>query len=94
MAQTKDQAEALALGALAWLLGPGDLAAAFLAETGAAPGSLAENAADPAFLGAVLDFLLAEESRLLAFAAATAQRPEEVWQARHHLPGGPAPHWT
>lgn len=94
MAEMKDQAEALALGALAWLLGPGDLAAAFLAETGAAPGDLAQSAADPAFLGAVLDFLLADESRLLPFCAATEQPPEALWQARAALPGGPAPHWT
>lgn len=94
MADRQEFAEALALGALGWLVGDNDRAGAFLAESGAAPGDLPRLARDPVFLGAVLDHILAEDARVLDLAAHLNLRPEDIPAARARLPGGDAPHWT
>lgn len=91
---TPDQAETLALQALAHLVSDPDLLGAFMAATGADPAALRVGALDPAFLGAVLDFLLQEDARVLAFAAAADVPPALPAQARAALPGGQAWHWT
>lgn len=90
----RDSAETLALQALAHLAGDDDLLAAFLAQTGAGMAELRRGAADPAFLGAVLDFILQEDGRVLGLAAAAGVAPERVAQARAALPGGQQHHWT
>ena len=92
MGQT--QAEDLAVRAIAWMAADADLTGRFLAAAGATPGELRARAADPEFLGFVLDFLLADEDALLAFAAAEGIRPEQPMRARAALPGGDAPAWT
>ncbi|HMO08328.1 MAG TPA: DUF3572 domain-containing protein [Paracoccaceae bacterium] len=94
MADRQEIAETLALGALGWLADDADRAGAFLAETGTAPGQLAALASDPAFLGAVLDHVLAEDDRVLALAAHLGLPPERIAAARAGLPGGDAPNWT
>jgi len=90
----RPEAEALAVQALAWMAGDAELIGRFLASTGAGPGDLRVRAADPEFLGFVLDFLLADETALIAFAAAKNIRPELPMRARAALPGGDLPHWT
>ena len=90
----RPQAEALAVQALVWMAGDADLVGRFLAMTGAGPGDLRDRAAEPEFLGFVLDFLLADEAALVAFAAAENIRPELPMRARAALPGGALPHWT
>lgn len=88
------EAEGLAVRALAWMAADVELIGRFLAAAGAGPAELRARAADPAFLGFVLDFLLADEQALLAFAAAEGIRPELPMRARAALPGGDAPDWT
>jgi hypothetical protein len=90
----RPQAEALAIRALAWMAGDEELIGRFLATTGAGPGDLRARAAEPDFLGFVLDFLLADEAALVAFAAAENIRAELPMRARAALPGGDLPHWT
>jgi hypothetical protein len=90
----RDAAETLAARALAWLAGEPERLGRFLAETGADAGDLRARAADPDFLGFVLDFLLADEDALLACAEALAMPPEDAVRARAGLPGGDLPHWT
>lgn len=90
----QESAEALALQALTWVLQDDEIMPRFLAATGAAPADLGQMAQDPLFLGAVLDFLLTEDSLVLAFAEAGRLRPDLVLQARAALPGGLDPHWT
>jgi hypothetical protein len=70
-------AEALARDGLLWLVNSPELAGRFLAETGAGPADLRAGAGDPAFLGALLDFLLADEARLVAFATEVGIDPAE-----------------
>ena len=88
------EAETLAARALAWMASDADLIGRFLALSGAGPTELRARAAEPEFLGFVLDFLLAEEAALLAFAGAEGVRPELVSRARAALPGGELPEWT
>lgn len=91
---TRDQAEAVGLQALAHVAAQDELFSGFLFVTGAQPGDLRQRALDPAFLGAVLDFILQEDARVLEFAAAAGIAPQSVAAARAALPGGQVPHWT
>ncbi|HUS52486.1 MAG TPA: DUF3572 domain-containing protein [Thermohalobaculum sp.] len=90
----RPQAEALAVQALAWMAGDPELIGRFLAATGAGPADLRVRAAEPEFLGFVLDFLLSDEAALVAFAAAANIRPDLPMRARVALPGGDLPNWT
>jgi hypothetical protein len=90
----RPEAEALAVRALVWMAGDVDLVGRFLAATGAGPADLRARAAEPEFLGFVLDFLLADEAALVAFALAENIRPELPMRARAALPGGELPNWT
>lgn len=90
----RDYAETIALQSLTWLLQEEELLPRFLAATGADPAQIAELARESAFLGAVLDFLLTEDSLVLACAEAVGVAPEAILRARAALPGGDVPHWT
>lgn len=90
----QETAETVALQALAWMLADPDRAGAFLAATGAAPADLARSAADPAFLGAVLDVLLSDEAQVIAFCTESGLARDLPLAARAALPGGDAMHWT
>jgi hypothetical protein len=65
--------------------------ARFLTLTGLAAAELRLHAADPAFLGGVLDFVLEDEPLLLGAAAVAGLRPERISALRRRLPGAP-PH--
>lgn len=90
----RENAETLALQALGWLLGQEDFLPQFLGATGAAPGDLPTLAAEAEFLGAVLDFLLTDDSMVMGFCDAQGLRYEVPMRARAQLPGGAGPHWT
>ncbi len=70
------------------LIGP------FLAATGASPDEVRARAADPDFHLAILDFLLQDDQRVIAFCDAHGLAYTEPMQARAALPGGELPHWT
>ncbi|MBP7003281.1 DUF3572 domain-containing protein [Amaricoccus sp.] len=91
---TEGQAAALAQEALIWLAGRPEALEAFLAASGAGPAEVRARAADPEFLGFVLDHVLASEAAVLDFALAAGVPPERVARARAALPGGYAPDWT
>jgi len=90
----RPQAETLAVQALAWMAGDDELIGRFLAASGAGPGDLRTRAAEPEFLGFVLDFLLADEAALVGFAEAKHIHPDLLMRARAALPGGDLPNWT
>lgn len=90
----RDAAETLALRALAWLAADDDLLGRFLGASGAAPGDLMTGASDPRFLAAVLDFVLTDDSIVMAFCDAEGYPYPAPMQARAALPGGEVPHWT
>ena len=77
--------QALALGALGWVLGDEDRAGRLLALTGLTPEALRGGLGDPAVLGAVLDFLGQYEPDLVAAAAHLGVEPAELMAARERL---------
>jgi Protein of unknown function (DUF3572) len=82
----------VAIEALAWLAQDSARLERFLAISGLGPGNLRQAAAEPSFLGAVLDYLAGDESLLIAFSEATRRAPRSVSEARDRLrlgdPGG------
>lgn len=76
-----DQAEVIALQALAFLAEDAQRLGAFLALTGLGPDELRAQAREPHLLAAVLDHLLRNESQLLVFAAEYRIPPELIGQA-------------
>ncbi len=90
----QSQAEALAIDALSWLAGQPEAMGRFLASSGSGPAELRSRAAEPAFLGFVMDFMLSEEPLLMEFCADRGFPPEAPMRARATLPGGDIPHWT
>lgn len=90
----RDAAELLGLRALGWIAAQPELAGDFLDAAGASPEEMRERAADPEFLGFVLDFLLGDEAALLAFATDEGIAPDRPMRARAALPGGALPNWT
>ena len=90
----RDEAETVALKALAWVLGPSDLAEVFVGATGLAPQDLARRAGEPEVLASVLDFVLMDDAWVLALARTEGLAPEALTRARAALPGGELPHWT
>lgn len=77
--------QALALGALGWVLGDSDRAERLLALTGLDADSLRGGLGDPAVLGAVLEFLASYEPDLVAAADALGVEPAELMAARERL---------
>jgi hypothetical protein len=87
-------AQTLALTALTWVLGQDDLVGAFLNASGAAPQDLAALAQTPLFQGAILDFLMEEDARIIAFCDAQNLPYTCIQDARNALPGAQYMHWT
>ncbi len=91
---SQENAETIALQALAHIAADEDRIGAFLAQTGLGVDELRAAAGDPIVLGGVLDFLLSDEASLLAFCETSNMAPELPGQARRALPGGEEVHWT
>jgi hypothetical protein len=88
---TAPDAELVAINALRFLAGRHEDLGHFLAVSGVNPADLRRLAGDPAFLGGILDFLLGNESLLLAFAADAGLPAEAVVRARRQLDLGRPP---
>ena len=84
-----DAARSLAVGVLAFIAADSDRLNRFLNLTGLGPDNLRTAAADPAFLGSVLDYLVADEQLLVTFAGDAGLKPEAVARA-HAVLCGPA----
>jgi Protein of unknown function (DUF3572) len=90
----RDEAEAVALAALGWLLADATRAGRFLAAAGLAPDKLRTRLADPAFLAGVLDFILGEDATVTGFCDSEGLGYLAPADARAALPGGSLPNWT
>ena len=86
----REQGQELAIEAIGFLAAEPERLSRFLALSGLGPHNLRAAAADPGFLVAVLDYLLADEPLLIGFAAARDLSPERVAAARRAM-GGPPP---
>ncbi len=91
---TKDEAENVAISALAWMAQDEDIIGGFMGVTGASPEDLRSRASDPDFLGFVLDYLLSDDAMIMAFSDATGISANAPLIARDTLPGQATPHWT
>jgi len=86
---TSEEAQTLALKALAFLASEPERLEPFLAATGLGPATLRSAAQEPGFLLGVLDHLCASDSLLLEFAGNLHLKPEMVARAREVLAGPP-----
>ena len=75
----------MAIQALAFIAGDPDRASRFLALSGIDAGDLRRAAGDPGFLLGVLDYLVADEPLLLAFAVEAGLGPEAVVGAHERM---------
>ncbi|EME71984.1 hypothetical protein H261_00355 [Paramagnetospirillum caucaseum] len=80
-------AEVTALRALAWVVTDQERGMRFLALTGCDAATLRRRAGETDVLGAVLDFLLDDETALRAFADEVDLPAQSVALARFALPG-------
>ncbi|MEO0938573.1 MAG: DUF3572 domain-containing protein [Pseudomonadota bacterium] len=94
MAMTQDSAEIIGLQALGWLAGHEELLPVFLGSSGASEADLKARAADPAFLGAVLDFVMMDDAWVVAFCDTHGLDYTVPMAARAALPGGEQVNWT
>jgi hypothetical protein len=94
MTQMQDTAETFALQVLGWLAANDDLMPIFLGSTGASEGEIRDRAADPVFLGAVLDFLMMDDAWVIGFCDAHTVPYERIMKMRAALPGGEQVNWT
>jgi uncharacterized protein DUF3572 len=86
----REVAEIVAIQALNFIAGQPELLGLFLAETGIGPDTLRKSAANPRFLGSVLDFVLRDDATVKAFAEASELHPTNIAAARQVLGD---PHW-
>lgn len=81
-----DEAQVLALDALRYVAEDADRLDRFMALSGCGSDDIRDRIGDAAFLGGVLDYLLAHEPDLLAFADWADIDPALAMRARHLLP--------
>ncbi|WP_295314294.1 DUF3572 domain-containing protein [Roseobacter sp.] len=94
MSLTRENAEVVALQVLGWLAGNDELLPVFQGSTGVSESDIRAGAADPAFLGSVLDFVLMDDAWVVAACDSAGLRYEMLPAARRALPGGDEVHWT
>lgn len=85
----RNEAEAMAVAALAFLAAEPERLARFLALAGIAGADIRRAAREPGFLAAVMEHLMGDEALLLAFAGEQDVKPETVVRAAHALGAGP-----
>ena len=85
----RSEAETLALKTLAFLARDADGLLRFLTLSGIEIEDLRARAAEPEVLAGVLDFLLADDALLNAFATQENVDLQTVYAARRALPGAP-----
>lgn len=91
-ASMREEAETIAVKALAFVAADPELLPRFLAITGIEANSIRRAAAEPGFLAGVLQFILAHEPTLLRFADETGTPPAAVGKALRALPLGDDDH--
>jgi hypothetical protein len=88
-ALTREQAEKLAIQALAFIGRDEERLARFLAVTGIGPAEIRAAAREPGFLIGVLDYVASDERLIAAFAGENNLDLADVDRGRLALAGGP-----
>ncbi len=94
MALSQESAEIVGLKALSWMVSNEELLPVFLGATGASEADMRSGLSDPAFLGALLDFIMMDDQWVKAFCDAAELSYDQPMFARMALPGGDQVHWT
>ena len=89
MTVSLENANEVALDAIAFLLADEDRLLQFLSFTGADPGQLRERLNDKEFHASILDYLLQNELLLISFASEIQVTPETISRARIAIAGAP-----
>ena len=84
-----ESAETVAIQALGWIAGDEERLGRFMGLAGLTVDELRLRAAEPEFLGGVLDFILENEALLVEFAGVAELKPEAILRLRRQLPGAP-----
>ena len=84
---TREQAEGLAIQALAFIAGDGERLGRFLAVTGIGPAEIRTAARESGFLIGVLDYMASDEQLIGAFAAEADLDPSDIQSGRVVLGG-------
>jgi hypothetical protein len=79
------QAEILAIKALAYLADSPEILDRFALDNGVAVGDIRQHAGEKPFLVAILDFMLSDEGLLLEFAKSAQIDPKLIGLAHHML---------
>jgi len=87
-ALTREQAEGLAIQALAFIADDGERLGRFLAVTGIGPGEIRAAARETGFLAGVLEYMASDERLIAAFAAENSLNPSDLDRGRAALAGG------
>jgi len=82
---TSDDAAIVALKALAYLANQPDALERFLALSGIGVAQMRQRASEPAFLAGVVEFLLTDETLLVAFCESESQDAKSLHLAAHSL---------
>ena len=94
MSLSKDVVEHVALKAVVWLAGNDELLPVFMGSTGADQDAFRIGVGNPEFQASVLDFILMDDSWVVAFCDAEGLPYDRLLQTRAGLPGGEQVHWT
>lgn len=90
----RNDAETIAVRALAFVAGDPELLPRFLSLTGIEAAQIRAVANQPGFLAGVLDFILAHEPTLMRFSTEAGIQPGTIGAARRRLPFGDDSHET
>ncbi|MEW9808467.1 DUF3572 domain-containing protein [Mesorhizobium marinum] len=86
--RNSENAEALAIQALAFVASDPELLPRFLAISGIDAQAIRQAAREPGFLAGVLQFIVAHEPTLMRFSEETGIPPQQVTAAMRALPFG------
>jgi hypothetical protein len=89
-----DEAEALALQVLTWMMADPDLLQGFLDQSGVNPDMLGELVNSRAFLVSVLEVLTSDDAQVLAFTRPMGLDPMRPLEALRRLQGLAHRNWT
>lgn len=78
---TPQAAESLAAELFAWMAGEPEVMSRFMAASGLDAATIRAAAADPAFLGGVLDFAVGDDAVVVAFAGHAGIAPDRIGAA-------------
>jgi hypothetical protein len=88
------EAEIIALQALAWLAGNDEICPIFLGATGGSTDEMHARATDSTFQASILEFITMDDAWIVAFCDSVDIGYDKPLRARYALPGTEQTEWT